>query len=102
MRDLAIETGYTRQHLTRLFRREFGLGPKLAARVIRFERARRMLEQSGHDASIGQIAVSCGYYDQAHLYRDVADLASCTPAALDEDLPFVQDDAAPRRSSSPA
>lgn len=90
--DLAAETGYSRQHLTRLFREEFGLGPKLASRVIRFERARRMLERPGQQMSIGQVAVACGYYDQAHLVRDCADLAGCTPTELAAgDVPFVQD-----------
>jgi AraC-like DNA-binding protein len=91
--DLAAETGYSRQHLGRRFRHEFGLGPKLAARVIRFERARQMLQSVPSFVSITQVAVSCGYYDQAHLYRDFAQLAGCTPfELLGEDLPFFQDD----------
>lgn len=90
--DLAAETGYSRQHLGRRFRNEFGLSPKLAARVIRFERARRMLQSVPSFVSIAHVAVSSGYYDQAHLYRDFADLAGCTPSdLLGEDLPFIQD-----------
>lgn len=90
--DLALETGYSRQHLGRLFRSEFGLSPKLAARIVRFEQARRMLQSVPSFVSIAQVAVSTGYYDQAHLYRDFAELAGCTPTELvREDVPFFQD-----------
>lgn len=94
--DLAADTGYTRQHLTRLFRAEFGAGPKLAARIIRFDRAKHLMERSGGDASFGRVAVASGYADQAHLNREVAALAGCTPTALlAGDVPFVQDRPAP-------
>ena len=99
MTDLAAETGYSRQHLGRRFRHEFGLSPKLAARVVRFERARRMLQSVSSFVSISQVAVSCGYYDQAHLNRDFIELAGCTPTEIvNEELPFFQDDRDPRAS----
>ena len=91
--DLAAQTGYSRQHLGRRFRSEFGLSPKLAARVIRFERARWMLQSVPSFVSIAQVAGACGYYDQPHLYRDCNELAGCTPTDLmSESLPFFQDD----------
>jgi AraC-like DNA-binding protein len=90
---LAAETGYSRQHLTRRFRAEFGLSPKRAARVMRFERARRLLATPG--ATVGQVAARCGYADQSHLTRDVAAFAGCTPTELVLDhVPFVQDEVA--------
>ena len=99
--DLAHETGWSRQHLRQRFRQEFGLAPKLAARVVRFERARRMLQSVPPFVSIAQVAAVCGYYDHAHLDRDFLELAGCTPSELlAEDLPSFQDDAAPEASSS--
>lgn len=100
--ELAFATGWSRQHLRRRFAAEFGLSPKLAARVIRFGRAARLL-QSTPAPSIARVAVACGYYDQSHLNRDVADLAACTPAELlREDVPFFQDAAAADPAYSPA
>jgi AraC-like DNA-binding protein len=92
VQDLAEETGYSRQHLTRLFRDEFGLSPKLAARIVRFERARRMLQSVPPFVTIAQVATSVGYYDQAHMNRDFAKLAGCTPTELAEDVPNFQEE----------
>ncbi|MFC6013999.1 AraC family transcriptional regulator [Nocardia lasii] len=93
---LADRVGWTRQHLTRKFTAEFGTSPKLAARIIRFERARRMLTSTPSYISIAQVATTCGYYDQAHLNRDFAELAGVAPTAwLTEEIPSVQDPAAP-------
>ena len=79
--------------LFRRFGHEFGLGPKLAGRVIRFERARHMLSAPSF-VTIAQVAASCGYYDQAHLNRDFAELAGCSPTAwMAEELPSFRDDA---------
>jgi AraC-like DNA-binding protein len=88
--ELSRTVGWTRQHFARRFADEFGLAPKLAARVVRFERARRMLQTPF--LSIAQVAASCGYYDQAHLTRDFVELAGCPPGRLlGEDLPSFQD-----------
>jgi AraC-like DNA-binding protein len=111
--SLAATVGWSRQHLARRFRDEFGFGPKLAARVVRFERARHMLQSilqpdphppprdgvglrpTESFVTIAQVAAACGYYDQAHLDRDFAELAGCTPTAwLAEELPSFQDDVA--------
>jgi AraC-like DNA-binding protein len=93
--EIARTIGWTRQHFARRFATEFGLAPKLAARVARFERARRMIESTPPQVSIAQVAAVCGYYDQAHLTHDFAAFAGCSPGRLaDGDLPSFQDAAA--------
>lgn len=90
--DIARTIGWTRQHFSRRFAAEFGLTPKLAARVARFDRARRMMSSTPPLVSIAQVAAVCGYYDQAHLTRDFVALAGCSPGRLaDGDLPSFQD-----------
>ncbi|MFX0575802.1 helix-turn-helix domain-containing protein [Nocardia nepalensis] len=89
---LAEDIGWSRQHLARRFGAEFGLSPKLAARIARFERARRMIGHTPPYVTIAQVAATCGYYDQAHLNRDFAELAGCSPTVwLAEEIPSVQD-----------
>lgn len=93
VRELAAAVGWSRQHLTRRFRDEFGTSPKVAARIVRFERARRMLLTRRRPVPLSQLALACGYYDQAHLNREFARLAGCTPEQLvAEEVPFVQDE----------
>jgi AraC-like DNA-binding protein len=82
--DLAGETGWSDRHLRARFQAEIGLAPKAAARVIRFDRARRILRRravAGEALSLAELAASCGYFDQAHLDREFGLLAGCSPTA---------------------
>jgi AraC-like DNA-binding protein len=78
---LAQELGCSRKHLTVRFRREFGMAPKLFARVARFDRAVALLRRD-RVASLAQLACACGYADQAHLTRDFREFAGGPPAAF--------------------
>jgi AraC-like DNA-binding protein len=99
--DLAVEVGWSRRHLGERFRTELGLAPKQAARVLRFERAARLL-RGGH-LDLAALAVECGFYDQAHLTNEWHALAGCTPGTwIAEELPFLQDQEVPFGSDSPA
>ncbi|WP_406194308.1 helix-turn-helix domain-containing protein [Kitasatospora sp. NBC_01560] len=77
---LARETGWSSRHLQDGFRRETGLTPKAAARVIRFDRARRLLGAPGPLPRLATLAAHCGYFDQAHLAREFRALAGCAPS----------------------
>ncbi|WP_433075515.1 helix-turn-helix domain-containing protein [Dactylosporangium sp. CA-052675] len=78
--ELAGETGWSGRYLARRFAVEIGLSPKVAARVARFDRARRLLQDSAGARPLAELAVACGYYDQAHLTREFAALAGLPPA----------------------
>ncbi|WP_248964084.1 AraC family transcriptional regulator [Sphaerisporangium perillae] len=93
--DLAHEVGWSTRHLRARFTAEIGLTPKAAARVIRFDRARRKLQHlAGAGMSVpclADLAAECGYYDQAHLAREFRDLAGCPPTQwLAEEFRNVQ------------
>jgi AraC-like DNA-binding protein len=88
---LAEEIGWSRRHFTERFRDEIGLAPKQAARVLRFERAARLLRRGGR-IDLAGLAAECGYYDQAHLSNEWRTLAGCSPGTwIAEELPFLQD-----------
>ena len=80
---LASEAGWSSRRLSTRFRSELGLGPKEAARVVRFDRARRLLQRrvaAGGPADLAALAAACGYYDQAHLAREFRVLAGVAPS----------------------
>lgn len=80
--ELAAETGWSERYLRSRFRAETGLAPKEAGRVIRFDRTRRRLQRraaAGQPLDLAGLAVSAGYFDQAHLDRDFRLLAGCPP-----------------------
>jgi AraC-like DNA-binding protein len=88
--QLAAETGWSSRHLASRFRAEIGLTPKAAARVVRFDRAKRRLVNSA-DGSLADLATACGYFDQAHLAREFRALAGCPPSQwLAEEFRNVQ------------
>ncbi|SHL24529.1 transcriptional regulator, AraC family [Pseudonocardia thermophila] len=89
--ELADGTGWSRRHLLTRFRAQVGLAPKAAARVVRFERAVRLLvpaltagpadRADRTDRSIADVAARCGYADHAHLTREFRALAGVPPTA---------------------
>ncbi|MQA10350.1 MAG: helix-turn-helix domain-containing protein [Pseudonocardiaceae bacterium] len=88
--ELAGEVGWSRRHFAERFRREVGLTPKQAARVVRFERARALLQRADR-INLADLAATCGYHDQAHMTNEWRALAGCTPGTwIAEELPFLQ------------
>jgi AraC-like DNA-binding protein len=93
--ELAAGTGWSGRHLTSRFRTEIGRTPNAAARVVRFDRARKLLLTSvsaaDGDYRLADLAVDCGYFDQAHLAREFRALAGCPPSQwLAEEFRNVQ------------
>ena len=65
--DLARELGLSPSHFARAFRQSAGTTPHAHVVALRLRRARALL--LGSEQSLGQIAVGCGFTDQAHLTR---------------------------------
>ncbi|WP_181276420.1 helix-turn-helix transcriptional regulator [Brevibacterium oceani] len=74
---IADRIGWSRRHLASQFRSELGIGPKDASRVLRFDRARRLIAVGR--VPLAEIAATCGYADQSHLNRDFRALTGTSP-----------------------
>lgn len=87
---LADEIGWSRRYFTQRFTEQVGVPPKQAARLHRFERSAALL-RSGRYHGLAELAVECGFYDQAHLTNEWRQFAGCTPSTwIREELPFLQ------------
>jgi AraC-like DNA-binding protein len=97
---VAQVVGISPRVLRRGFAVGFGVTPKQAARIIRFDRARRQLAASaaaGAPLPLAELATARGYADQAHLTREFAVFAGLPSAAwlrdaLEADGPAVDTD----------
>lgn len=76
---IADEVGLSVRQLHRRSLDAFGYGPKLLARVLRLQRALALARQG---TGLAAVAAHQGYADQAHLARDVRDLAGTTLGGL--------------------
>ncbi|WP_134664653.1 MULTISPECIES: AraC family transcriptional regulator [unclassified Amycolatopsis] len=76
--QLADETGWSRKRLWSRFRSQFGLSPKRAAQLVRFDHAVHRLA-AGESPAL--VAAESGYVDQSHLHHEVKAFAGVTPSA---------------------
>ncbi len=77
--DVAEIIGYSRRRFSTLFKQVAGIAPKGYARIQRLQGALQTI-RSCSSPDWTDIALSCGYYDQAHFNRDFKALSGLTPA----------------------
>jgi AraC-like DNA-binding protein len=70
--------GFSARHFNQLFRNVVGLTPKLFCRVQRLRQVLYLLDGKKHADWI-DVALTCGYFDQAHFIHDFRSFAGCTP-----------------------
>jgi transcriptional regulator GlxA family with amidase domain len=71
--------GMSQRRAAQLFHEQIGVSPKTFHRVRRFQRT--LLRLRGvRQADWAELAVECGYYDQAHLSHDFRQIAGMTPS----------------------
>ncbi|MFN8344082.1 MAG: helix-turn-helix domain-containing protein [Spirosomataceae bacterium] len=78
IQQLAEKTGYSHKHFLSLFAKYVGLSPKPFLRVIKFQHTLQSIEQATVP-NWSQLALDCGYYDQAHFINDFRAFSGLTP-----------------------
>jgi AraC-like DNA-binding protein len=74
--------GYSQRHFIAMFNDEVGLTPKVYFRIERFQKLLRRIH-TAPAASIDwtEVALDCGYFDQAHFIRDFRAFSGLSPTA---------------------
>lgn len=80
---MADRLGLSARHLHRRCLPIFGYGPRRLARILRLGRA---VNEARTELPLAQVAAGCGYTDQAHLSREMRELAGTTPRELLREL----------------
>jgi len=75
---VAASVGVGERRLQQIFRSQFGLSPGAWRRLARVQRCLRLLRQRG-GARWPELALTAGFYDQAHLVNEFRALCGLTP-----------------------
>jgi AraC-like DNA-binding protein len=78
--DVVARIGISSRRFVELFRNEVGLSPKVFCRLRRFNEVLRRIEPL-IDVDWTGVALSCGYFDQAHFNHDFRAFAGMSPSA---------------------
>ncbi|GCE29010.1 AraC family transcriptional regulator [Dictyobacter alpinus] len=76
--ELSGQLGLSSRHFNRLFQHEVGMAPKVFCRVQRFQ---QIIHQLRREQTVDwlDLALRCGYYDQAHFIHDFRAFCGLTP-----------------------
>jgi len=101
--EVTEQIGLSSRRFIQVFSEEVGLTPKLFCRVQRFQDVLHLVEK-GQQVEWTQIALNCGYFDQAHFIHDFRAFSGLNPRAyltqrgehlnhvpLREEVKFLQD-----------
>jgi len=77
--QVAKEAGWSTRHFSQIFREHVGVSPKAWCRVQRFQSALRRL-RSGAEVAWADLALECGYYDQAHFSNEFRAFSGINPS----------------------
>ena len=77
--DLSTKYDFSTKNLERIFCKKVGLTPKKFARIMRFQKAHKKISREGLGNLI-IVALSAGYFDQAHFNREYKKLIGYNPS----------------------
>jgi AraC-like DNA-binding protein len=78
--EVTGDLGLSPRRFIELFRDQVGMTPKLFCRVRRFQRAVQSIG-AGKDVEWTDLALDCGYFDQAHFIHDFRAFSGVSPTA---------------------
>jgi AraC-like DNA-binding protein len=89
------EIGLSQRRFIEVFKQKVGMTPKAFCRVMRFQQAIKKIARgpAANEIDWADLALDCGYFDQAHFVHDFRNFAGITPteyaAGMNEHLNHV-------------
>lgn len=77
IRSVLADIALSAPRFIQVFREDVGMTPKQFCRVVRFQRAVRLIARGG---TALDVALACGYYDQSHFINDFKAFAGIVPS----------------------
>jgi AraC-like DNA-binding protein len=74
------QMGLSPRRFIQVFNESVGQTPKLFCRILRFQEVLRLLGD-GQEIDLAEIALHCGYFDQAHFIHDFQGFSGLSPTA---------------------
>nr|WP_253283870.1 AraC family transcriptional regulator [Ruegeria sp. HKCCD6428] len=78
--QMATEAGMSPSHFARVFKETLGSTPMQYVMAYRVEQAMKMMDDPARP--LGDIAMACGFSDQAHFTRSFKQVVGQTPRAF--------------------
>jgi methylphosphotriester-DNA--protein-cysteine methyltransferase len=78
--EVTEQTGLSARRFIEVFRDKVGLTPKLYSRIQRFQQVIHTLHKL-EEPDLAEVALSCGYFDQAHFIHDFREFSGLNPSA---------------------
>lgn len=78
--DVTGELGLSSRRFIQVFREQVGMTPKVFCRIVRFQEVLRLIGKR-QNVDWTDIALACGYYDQAHFIHDFRAFSGLNPKA---------------------
>ena len=80
VKEIALRFGYDRRHLVRLFKKYYGVTPKVLLNILRLHLCLTLLLET--EKNISDIIFDCGFYDQSHFIKEMKRYIHISPLQL--------------------
>ena len=81
--NIAKEFGYNERNLYRVFKRNFGVSPKVLLNILRLHLCLTLILEN--KMNLIDIALFCGFYDQSHFIKEIKRYTGISPLKIIDD-----------------